>query len=96
MLVVRTGVEFGQLLDKPPLIVIEILSPDDRLSDLHVKIGEYLAFRTEHVWIFDPEHRSAWWADGNGLHLVTTDELTVDGTPIRVVLGEVWAELDRA
>jgi Uma2 family endonuclease len=95
VLVVRTGVEFGQVLDKPPLIVIEILSPDDRLSDLHGKIGEYLAFGIEHVWIFDPQRRAAWWADAAGMH-VADGELSVPGMNIRVVLSEAWVELERA
>jgi Uma2 family endonuclease len=96
VLVTRAGVRFESVLDSPPLIAIEILSPDDRLSDLQQKIDEYLAFGVEHIWVFDPQRRAAWWADGEGLHLVTSDELTVDRTPIRVVLDEVWAELDRA
>jgi len=29
------------------------------------------------------------------LHVVESDELTVPGTPIRVVLSELFAELDR-
>jgi Uma2 family endonuclease len=95
VLVVRAGVRFESVLDSPPLIAIEILSPDDRLSDLQQKIDEYLAFGVEHIWVFDPQRRAAWWADGEGLHLVTSGEFTVDGTPIRVVLNEVWAELDR-
>jgi Uma2 family endonuclease len=95
VLVTRAGVRFESVLDSPPLIAIEILSPDDRLGDLQEKIDEYIAFGVEHIWIFDPQRRSAWRADRHGLHPVTEGELTVAGTPIRVVLGEVFAELDR-
>jgi Uma2 family endonuclease len=95
VLVTRSGVKFKDVLDSPPLIAIEILSPDDRLSDLQEKIDEYLAFGMEHIWVFDPRRRVAWIADMNGLHQVTADALCVPGTPIWVVLGEAWAELDR-
>jgi Uma2 family endonuclease len=95
VLVVRAGVRFEHVLDQPPLIAIEILSPEDRLSGLQGKIDEYLAFGTEHVWIFDPQRRVAWRADRAGLHRLTDGELTVPGTPIRVVLSEVFAQLDR-
>jgi Uma2 family endonuclease len=94
VLVTRAGVQFEHVLDSPPLIAIEILSPDDRLSDLQRKISEYLQFGIEHVWIFDPQRKIAWRADEAGMH-VTDGELTVPGTKIRVVLSEAWEELDR-
>jgi Uma2 family endonuclease len=78
-----------------PLIAIEILSPEDRLSRFQSRIDDYLAFGITNVWIFDPETRRVWTADAGGLHLVQSGELTVSGTPIRVVLSELFAELDR-
>jgi len=95
VLITRAGVRFESVLDSPPFIAIEILSPDDRLSGLQEKIEEYLAFGVEHIWIFDPQRRVAWRADRDGLHPVMEGELIVAGTPIQVVLGEVFAELDR-
>lgn len=95
VLVVRAGVQFESVLDQPPLIAIEILSPDDTLGELQEKIDEYVAFGIEHIWIFDPRKRLAWRADATGLHRVEEGELTVPGTAIRVVLCEVFAELDR-
>ena len=95
VLVVRSGLRFESVLDHPPLIAIEILSPDDRIHDLQEKIDEYVTFGIEHIWVFDPCKRLAWWADRDGLHLVTADALCVPQTPIWVVLGEAWAELDR-
>ena len=93
--VLRQGTPRERIITHPPLIVIEILSPEDRLSRFQERIDDYLAFGVENIWIFDPETRRAWTADPEGLHLVQTGELTVPGTPIRVVLSEVFAELDR-
>jgi Uma2 family endonuclease len=95
VLVERSGVEFEDILDKPPLIAIEILSPDYRLSRMQDKFDEYFAFGIEHIWVFDPQRRVVSRVDANGLHKVIEPVLTVEGTPIRVVLEEVWAELDR-
>ncbi len=95
VLVVRAGLRFESVLEQPPLIAIEILWPDDTLGELQKRIEEYVAFGIEHIWIFDPRERRAWGADRDGLHPVTEDALDVPGTAIRVVLGEVWAELDR-
>jgi Uma2 family endonuclease len=96
VLVVRAGVDFDRILEAPPLIAIEILSPKDKWSDVQEKVEEYLAFGTENVWIFDPIRRRVWTADSSGLHLVEAEILTVPGTPIRVVLSEAFAKLDLA
>lgn len=95
VLVVRSGGPREQILTRPPLIAIEILSPEDRLSRMQVKLDDYVQFGIENIWIIDPETRRAWTADRAGLHPVESDELTVSGTPIRVVLSELFAELER-
>lgn len=84
-----------QIITHPPLIVIEILSPEDRLGRFQDRIDDYIAFGVENIWILDPESRKAWTATSAGLHLVQNGEFTVAGTPIRVVLSELFAELDR-
>jgi len=43
--------------DSPPLIAIEILSPDDRLSEVRAKLEEYREWGVPHVWLVDPESR---------------------------------------
>jgi Uma2 family endonuclease len=94
--VLRADAPKERIITHPPLIAIEILSPEDRLSRFQVRIDDYLGFGIENIWIFDPETRRAWMADQTGTHPVQTGELTVPGTPIRVVLAELFAELDRA
>ena len=93
--VLRADAPKEQILTHPPLIVIEILSPEDRLGRFQERIDDYLGFGVENIWIVDPETRRAWTADRFGLHLTQTGELTVPDTPIRVVLSELFAELDR-
>jgi len=95
VLVLRADAPKEQILTHPPLIAIEILSPEDRLSRFQARINDYLAFGIEHIWIVDPEGRTAYTADAGGLHVVQSGELAVPGTAIRVVLSEVFAELDR-
>lgn len=93
--VLRADAPKERILTHPPLIAIEILSPEDRLSRFQTRIEDYVRFGVEHIWIFDPERRAAFTASEGGLHPVRSDELTVPGTPIRVVLSELFAELDR-
>jgi len=95
VLVVRAGVEIERILETPPLIAIEILSPTDKWSDVQEKIDEYVAFGTENIWIFDPMRRRVWTADVAGIRRVEESVLVVPGTPVRVVIGEVFGKLDR-
>jgi Uma2 family endonuclease len=96
VLVMRAEEKFERYVTQPPLIAIEILSPEDSLTAMRAKAAEYRDFGVENIWIIDPEPRIAYrYADG-ALEEVRTGELTVDGTPIRVVLSEMFAELDRA
>ncbi len=96
LVVLRADAPREPILTHPPLIVIEILSPEDRLSRFQERIDDYLAFGVENIWIFDPESRRVWTADRTGLHLAQNGELTVAGTPIRVALSDLFTELDRA
>ncbi len=96
VLVLRNSAPREQILTHPPLIAIEILSPEDRMSRFRVKLDDYVAFGVENIWVIDPATRSAMTADRFGLHPVESGELTVPETPIRVDLGALFAELDRA
>jgi Uma2 family endonuclease len=94
--VLRADAPREPIIRHPQLIAIEILSPEDRLSKLQEKVDDYLDFGVENIWVIDPETRKAWTADSTGFHIVQNGELIVPGTPIRVVLGELFAEMDRA
>jgi Uma2 family endonuclease len=96
VLVVRAGESFERYVTRPPLIAVEILSPEDTLRAMQGKAAEYRRFGVENVWIIDPEPRIAYRYTTAGLEEVHSGELTVPGTPIRVVLSELFAELDRA
>jgi Uma2 family endonuclease len=95
VLVTRTDDQFERYITKPPLIAVEILSPEDTLTAMRTKAGEYREFGIENIWIIDPEARVVHRFTGTGLEEVKAGELIVPGTPIRIVLSEMFAELDR-
>jgi Uma2 family endonuclease len=43
---------------KPPLVAIEILSLDDRYSEVMQKLSEYSSWGVKHIWLVDPERRT--------------------------------------
>ena len=44
----------GGIITEPPVICIEILSPEDSAKELADKIAEYLQFGATAVWVMDP------------------------------------------
>ena len=50
-----------------PLTTIEILSPDDRMSEVREKLLEYLEWGVLHVWLIDPRQRVFSVFDRDGL-----------------------------
>jgi Uma2 family endonuclease len=43
---------------EPPLLVIEILSPDDTYSDTQERAEDYLRMGVSTIWIIDPKTRT--------------------------------------
>ena len=94
--VMRSDSPKEQVVAHPPLICIEILSPKDTLRKMRLRVDDYLNFGSEHVWIIDPGLRKAYVCSKTSFVEPNNDVLDVPDTPIRVVLNELFAELDRA
>lgn len=58
--IVRGGKPSGRIITAPPEVVVEVLSPDDRMADIMDKIDDYLAFGIPCIWVIRPETRRAW------------------------------------
>ncbi len=56
--------------NEPPNIVIEILSPDDRMSHVIDKFDEYVAWGVGHIWLADPQGKRLHVYDGRDLRRV--------------------------
>ena len=53
----RLAAPSGKALKVAPELVVEIVSPTDRWSELRSKIAEYFAIGVERVWIVEPEKK---------------------------------------
>jgi Uma2 family endonuclease len=49
-----------QVFRTPPFLVIEILSRDDRASEMQERIDDYLNFGVPFVWVIDPRLRRGY------------------------------------
>ncbi len=91
LVVLRPGPQ-PEILIQPPLLVIEILSPDDSYSDLQERCQDYRQMGVETVWIVDPKTRSGRMCVGD--EWVSAERLVVAGTPIHVHLNELFRRMD--
>lgn len=82
------------VLTDPPLLVIEILSPDDTYSDTQERAQEYRAMGVEVVWIIDPKTRSGRMC--SGADWVESSRLEVKGTRLYVDLPSIFTQLSIA
>lgn len=39
----------------PPLVVFEVLSPEDRLSRVKIRLADFAAMGVPEIWLIDPE-----------------------------------------
>jgi Uma2 family endonuclease len=92
LIVVRPGPQ-PDVLTEPPLLVVEILSPDDTYSDTEERARDYQAMGVETVWILDPKTRSGRMC--SGAEWTAARRLEVAGTPIFVDLDALFRQLDQ-
>jgi len=78
------------ILRTPPLVCIEILSPDDSMSSMQERIDDYIEFGVLNVWVFDPRRKKAFWADRDGVHELVGESLEATGVPVRIDLRLIW------
>jgi Uma2 family endonuclease len=76
----------------PPVLVVEILSPDDTYTETQSRAADYLQMGVPCVWIIDPTSRSGRQCIGNAW--TAGDALAVPGTEIQVNLLRLFAALD--
>ena len=92
--VVRRETPFEAIVRTAPLLCIEILSRDDRMSEIQERVEDYLTMGVPVVWVVDPRRRRAYIATASGALEPALDALTVPDTAIRIPVAEVYAELD--
>jgi Uma2 family endonuclease len=92
--VARRETGYEPALVTPPLLVVEVLCEDDRMAGSHELISEYVEMGVQAVWVVDPKRRRAYAAEGGMPLSEQREDLTVSGTPIRVPVVELFAELD--
>ena len=79
----------------PPLICIEIMSPEDRIPRATRVLADYFLMGVPNIWLVDPIRRVAYIYGAAGLQPAASLVLTIPGTPIRLDLNDIFLKLDR-
>jgi Uma2 family endonuclease len=79
------------VVTEPPLLIVEILSPDDSYSDTQERAQDYRAMGVETVWIIDPKTRTGRMC--RGADWIEASRLEVSGTAVHVELAEIFSHL---
>ena len=95
--VVPVSQPFRGILRTPPVLCVEVLSPEDRFGRMLERVQEYTRMGVPHVWIIDPISREIWTVQGNGGPVpLQGTELTLPDTPVRIPVADIFAEIDEA
>ncbi len=88
--------EVEQIPRRPPLLCIEVLSPEDRLAAMLIRVEDYHAMGVGQVWVFDPKARKVWVSTAQGLQEWAGGLLKVPGTLIELDPAQAFAKMVRA
>ena len=82
----------GKVIESPPLLTIEILSPDDRFFRVGERVRAQLAFGVPYVWVIDPETLESELFTQSGSQKIEDRVLRLPGTAIEVDLNRLKEE----
>jgi Uma2 family endonuclease len=78
-----------QVFTSPPFLCIEILSKDDRMTEMQERIHDYLSFGVRYVWVIDPRTQKGY-VHASGSSHEATDALRTESPDIVVPLAELF------
>ncbi len=87
---VSLDMPFEKIITTPPLAVIEILSPEDRVSRYNERLQDYRRMGVKHIWVVDPAERKGFDGSSGGME---TERFAARDTPIFLDLPEIFAAL---
>ena len=87
--VLRAESPIEQIVETPPLLCIEVLSPEDRIAEMQERIDDYMAMGVEYVWMIDPRARRAWITTNDGSR-EARDGILRAGNLIQIPLAELF------
>jgi hypothetical protein len=81
-----------EIVERPPALWVEILSPDDRWNRIQDRLTDFLSFGVPTIWIVDPYTKEAWIATPDApVTPVTDGKLRCAALKLEMELNEIFA-----
>ncbi len=93
MTVLDRNLPVEQIIARPPIAVIEILSPEDSLNRMMVKLADYERMGIQTILLLDPNGRHFRYCRG-GLESLPPQPFEFPGSACRFDLAEIEKLLD--
>jgi Uma2 family endonuclease len=90
--ILPTKIPYEAVPSRPPVAIIEVLSPEDRVSRYQRRLDDYRAMGVAHIWVIDPMRRKAFDCSQGGWQPVET--LGITSHAVEIPLGPLWKKLD--
>ncbi len=58
--ILAEGFQDTRIIRQPPLLCLEVLSPEDRMNRVLRRARDFFAMGVPEIWIFDPEEQKAY------------------------------------
>lgn len=82
-----------EVITNPPLLCVEVWSPDDRWSRVNASIADYQTMGTPTVWVIDPYESRAWIFERESPPVEVQDgRLTSQALNIEIRLADILPE----
>jgi len=76
-----------RIVTTPPLVVVEVLSPEDRIANYHERIADYMGMGIRGVWVIDPETGKGW--DCSSRNWIETAIFRLTDSPVYLDLSTI-------
>ena len=81
-----------QIIQTPPVAIIEILSPEDRVPRYSERLDDYRKMGVRNIWVVDPASRKGFDCSTGGW--TETGSFAAAESPIHIELAEIFAAID--
>jgi Uma2 family endonuclease len=82
----------GRFLDEAPIVAIEILSEDDRMTRVIEKLKEYTEWGVPNIWVFDPRTRAMYEFRGHNLIEIEGGSITAESPRLELTRDEIFQD----
>ena len=83
-----------QIFTRPPFVVIEVLSPEDRKSRTQARIDDFLSIGVRYIWVINPRTHAVDVYTADGSYHQTGGILRTEDPDTELDLDDIYAQIE--